>query len=141
MREDSSINLAKSLKIQYMPYKLLSECPVCSSQLKVVKLSCDTCGTVVESDFSFSKFESLSEEQLKFAEIFLKNRGSIKDVEKEMGISYPTVRGKLDDVVRALGYSVEEEKTEKGKNVSDLLDKLEKGEMNADEVLNKMKGK
>jgi hypothetical protein len=124
-----------------MSYKLLNKCPVCSSQLKVVKLSCDTCGTIVESDFSFSKFESLSEEQLKFAEVFIKNRGSIKDVEKEMGISYPTVRGKLDDVIRSLGYSVEEEKTEKDKNVSDLLDKLEKGEIDADEALNKMKGK
>lgn len=124
-----------------MSYKLLNKCPVCSSQLKVVKLSCDTCGTVVESDFSFSKFESLSEEQLKFAEIFLKNRGSIKDVEKEMGISYPTVRGKLDDVIAALGYTVEKEVTEKEKDVSDLLDKLDKGEINADDVLNKMKGK
>jgi hypothetical protein len=124
-----------------MSYKLLNKCPVCSSQLKVVKLSCDTCGTVVESDFSFSKFESLNEEQLKFAEVFIKNRGSIKDVEKEMGISYPTVRGKLDDVIRALGHSVEEEKTERDRNVSVLLDSLEKGEIDADEVLNKMKGK
>ena len=122
-----------------MSYKLLNKCPVCSSQLKVVKLSCDTCGTIVESDFSFSKFESLNDEQLKFAEIFLKNRGSIKDVEKEMGISYPTVRSKLDDVVRALGYTVESEPV--SKDVDDILNKLEKGEIDADEALNNIKKK
>ena len=93
----------------------------------------------MESDFSFSKFESLNDEQLKFAEIFLKNRGSIKDVEKEMGISYPTVRSKLDDVVRALGYTVESEPV--SKDVDDILDKLEKGEIDADEALNKIKKK
>lgn len=107
--------------------------------MKVERLLCNTCGTVIESDFSFSKFESLSDEQLKFAEIFLKNRGSIKDVEKEMGISYPTVRGKLDDVIRALGYSVADEPA--GRDVNDILDRLEKGEINADEALNNLKRK
>jgi hypothetical protein len=122
-----------------MSYKLLNTCPVCSSKMKVERLSCNTCGTVIESDFSFSKFESLSNEQLKFAEIFLKNRGSIKDVEKEMGISYPTVRGKLDDVIRALGYSVTDEPSLG--NVSDILDRLEKGEIDADEALKGLKQK
>lgn len=122
-----------------MSYKLLNTCPVCSSKMKVERLSCNTCGTVIESDFSFSKFESLSDEQLKFAEIFLKNRGSIKDVEKEMGISYPTVRGKLDDVIRALGYSVTDEPSLG--NVSDILDRLEKGEIDADEALKGLKQK
>lgn len=120
-----------------MSYKLLSTCPVCSSKMKVERLFCNTCGTVIESDFSFSKFESLSEEQLKFAEIFLKNRGSIKDVEKDMGISYPTVRGKLDDVIKALGYSVED--VPENNIASDILDRLEKGEIDADEALHNLK--
>jgi len=107
--------------------------------MKVERLSCNTCGTVIESDFSFSKFESLSEEQLKFAKIFLKNRGSIKDVEKDMGISYPTVRGKLDDVIKALGYSVED--VPENNSASDILDRLEKGEIDADEALHNLKKK
>jgi len=75
-----------------MAYKILSRCPVCNSKLKVVKLKCDNCGTVIENEFELSKFAYLSAEELNFIEVFLKCRGSIKDVEKELGISYPTVR-------------------------------------------------
>ena len=116
----------------------MSNCPVCSSKMKVMKLSCDTCGTVVESEFSFSKFEGLDEEQLSFAEVFIKNRGSIKDVEKELGISYPTVRAKLDDVIKALGYAVKSGNKDAGA-VTDIIDKLEKGEISADDAINKIK--
>lgn len=119
-----------------MSYKLLSECPVCSSKLKIVKLSCDTCNTVIESEFSFSKFESLNKEQLNFAIIFIKNRGNIKEIEKEMGISYPTVRSKLDDVVRSLGFLV---KTDNNNSTDEIIEKLQKGEIDPDEALNKLK--
>ncbi|MFZ1323167.1 MAG: DUF2089 domain-containing protein [Ignavibacteria bacterium] len=119
-----------------MPYKLLNECPVCSSKLKIIKLSCDTCNTIIESEFSFSTFESLNEEQIKFAIIFIKNRGSIKEIEKEMGISYPTVRAKLDDVVKSLEYSV---KSDKENSAEEIINKLQKGEIDPDEALSKIK--
>ena len=119
-----------------MSYKLISECPVCSSTLKATRLSCLTCGTVIESDFELSKFELLNKEQLKFAEVFLKNRGSIKDVEREMGISYPTVKGKLNDVIKALGYKVEEEPSA---NINEVITELEKGSINIDEAIKKIK--
>src|SRR5664279_4288094 len=109
-----------------MSYKLISDCPVCGSELRAVKLNCSTCGTNIESDFSLSKFEMLSREQMNFVETFLKCRGSIKDVEKELGISYPTVRGKLDDVLNALGYTVEHEESSEVKNI---IDQLESGEI------------
>ena len=79
--------------IYIMPYKVITKCPVCDSKLTVTKLNCKKCGTIVENDFEFSKFAYLPSEQLDFIEIFLKARGNIKDVEKELGISYPTVRG------------------------------------------------
>lgn len=119
-----------------MSYKLLNECPVCSSELKIVKLSCDTCNTIIESEFTFSAFESLNEEQIKFAIIFIKNRGSIKEIEKEMGISYPTVRAKLDDVVKSLGFSV---MNEKENSLDEIIDNLQKGEIDPDEALTKIK--
>jgi hypothetical protein len=78
----------------------------------------------------------LNKEQLNFVEIFLKNRGSIKDVEREMGISYPTVKGKLNDVVKALGYSVAEEPSS---SVGNVIDELEKGSINIDEAIKKIK--
>lgn len=54
----------------------------------------------------------LSPAQIDFVEVFIKNRGSIRDVERELGVSYPTVRGRLDDVIRALGYPVKGEAAE-----------------------------
>lgn len=119
-----------------MAYKLINECPVCSSQLIATELSCKTCGTNIKSEFELSRFESLNKEQVAFAEVFLKNRGIIKDVEKELGISYPTVRAKLDDVIKALGYEVKEDSKP---DISRILDNLEKGEIDADEAIRKIK--
>jgi hypothetical protein len=119
-----------------MPYKLISDCPVCNSKLNASKLTCTTCGTIIENDFELSKFELFNKEQLRFIEIFLKCRGSIKEVEKELGVSYPTVRAKLDDVIKAMGYDVEEESN---KEMSNIIDKLEKGEIDSDEALKRIK--
>jgi hypothetical protein len=121
-----------------MSYKLISQCPVCSSELKATRLSCSTCGTVIESDFSLSKFELLSSEHLNFVQIFLKNRGSIKDVEREMGISYPTVRAKLNEVLKALGYTVIEESYQQNE-VTRVIENLEKGNIDIDEAIKKIK--
>nr|WP_318798412.1 DUF2089 domain-containing protein [Clostridium sp. A1-XYC3] len=117
-------------------YRVISKCPVCNSKLKIAKLRCSKCSTVIENDFEFSKFEYLNEEYLNFMEVFLKCRGNIKDVEKELGISYPTVRAKLDEVVSALGYSVVKKPTVGSK---EILDMLEKGEISAEQAVNMMK--
>ena len=119
-----------------MSYKVISKCPICNSKLKIIKLKCNKCGTVIENDFEFSKFEFLGEEHLSFMEVFLKCRGNIKDVEKELGISYPTVRAKLDEVVAALGYT-EVKKTSIGNK--DIIDMLEKGEISPEQAIDMMK--
>ena len=120
-----------------MGYRVISKCPICSAKLKIIKLKCNKCGTVIENDFEFSKFEYLGEEHLNFMEVFLKCRGNIKDVEKELGISYPTVRAKLDEVVSALGYNTEVKKASVSNK--EILDMLEKGEISADQAVNMMK--
>ena len=105
-------------------YKVLSKCPVCNQNLKVIRLKCARCSTTIENEFSLSKFDYLTSQQLYFIETFVKCRGSIKDVEKELGISYPTVRAKLDEVILALGYDVIKEAQNK-KEKSDILEALE----------------
>ena len=120
-----------------MTYKVISKCPICSAKLHIIKLKCDMCGTVIENDFEFSKFECLSEEHLGFIEVFLKCRGNIKDVEKELGLSYPTVRSKLDEVVSALGYSTEAKKVTTSS--TEILDMLEKGDISAEQAINMIK--
>lgn len=115
-----------------LAYKVISRCPICSSKLFISKLKCFKCNTVIENDFEMSKFEYLSEDQLKFIEVFLKNRGNIKDVEKDLGISYPTVRAKLDEVIIALGYKVAKEPLVDKKKIVDMLDK---GEITPDQAI------
>ncbi len=122
-----------------MTYKILCKCPVCSSKLKATRLKCEACSTVVENQFELSKFDYLNSEQLNFIEVFLKSRGNIKDVEKELGISYPTVRAKLDEVIMSLGYTVAKQKPSTDKK--DVVDMLEKGEITADEALKMLSGK
>ena len=119
-----------------MGYKLLTKCPVCNSNLKVVKLKCKQCSTIIENEFELSKLASLNNEELDFIEVFVKCRGNIKDVEKELGISYPTVRAKLDEVIASLGYSVVKPKTI-GNN--EVIDMLEKGEITPEQALNMIK--
>ncbi|HCW53559.1 MAG TPA: hypothetical protein DG753_07460 [Clostridium sp.] len=118
-------------------YKLISRCPVCEDKLNIIKLKCKHCGTVIENEFQLSKFDYLNKEQLSFVETFIRCRGSIKEVEKELGISYPTVRAKLDEVITSLGYTEKEAKP-KGETVS-ILDALESGEISPDEAISRLK--
>lgn len=120
-----------------MSYPLLSDCPVCSKQLKITKLECDHCHTTIENEFELSTLASLSKEQLTFIEVFLKCRGNIKEVEKELGISYPTVRGKLDNIVTSLGYS-SSKKPKPDRNKVILM--LEQGEITAEEAISILNG-
>ena len=84
---------------------VIGRCPVCGGELTVTRLHCQTCDTALEGRFRLGRFQRLSAEQLAFLEVFVKNRGIIKDVEAELGISYPTVRARLDDALRAMGFA------------------------------------
>ena len=118
-------------------YKLISHCPVCSKKLKAIRLKCSSCNTVVENEFELSKFDYLNNDQLYFIETFIRCRGSIKEVERELGISYPTVRAKLDEVIMSLGYSAKEGKVKEDNK--DILAALEKGDISVDEAISKLK--
>ncbi len=92
-------------------YRAPHQCCVCGEKLTITRLSCQNCGTAIEGEFEGCPFCSLSPEETRFLLIFLKNRGSIKDVEREMGISYPTVRAALDNLLASLGLSEASAKT------------------------------
>jgi hypothetical protein len=88
-----------------MVHDVISTCPVCSGELTIARLHCRSCGTSLEGEFGVGRFGRLSAEQLALLESFLRARGNLKEMERELGISYPTVRGRLDALVRALGLS------------------------------------
>lgn len=121
-----------------MKREVLGKCPVCDDELHVSKLSCDNCNTNIEGDFSLCKFCKLTNDQKSFVEIFIKSRGNIKEIEKEMGISYPTVRSKLENVIESLGYSPKY--TESQVNKKEVLEKLSKGEITSDEAIKLLQG-
>lgn len=85
-------------------YPLIGRCPVCQTELEVVRLECRRCTTALEGRFQLGRWHTLSREQLEFAEIFIRNRGNLKEAGRELGISYPTVSNRLDGLIRALGY-------------------------------------
>ena len=88
----------------HMPHDVISTCPVCASELAVTRLHCRSCGTTLEGDFSVGRFGRLNREQLTLLESFLRSRGNLRDMERELGISYPTVRSRVEALVRALGF-------------------------------------
>lgn len=87
-----------------MPHDVISTCPVCTGELAVTRLHCRSCGTTLEGDFNVGRFGRLSREQLALLDSFLRSRGNLRDMERELGISYPTVRARVEALIRALGF-------------------------------------
>lgn len=121
-----------------MTREALGKCPVCGSETEITKINCNECGTQIEGHFHMCKFCKLTAEQKSFIEIFIKCRGNIKEVEKELGISYPTVRNKLEDAASALGYRSEPVIISPDKR-KEILDKLNNGEINVEDAINLLK--
>jgi hypothetical protein len=88
-----------------MARDVISTCPVCQGELLISRLHCRSCGTALEGEFGVGRFGRLTKEQLGLLESFLRARGNLKEMERELGISYPTVRARVDALVRALGLA------------------------------------
>jgi hypothetical protein len=85
-------------------HDVIATCPVCSGELTITRLHCRACGSALEGEFGVGRFGRLDREQLGLLESFLRSRGNLKEMERELGISYPTVRGRVDALVRTLGF-------------------------------------
>ncbi len=121
----------------------LSKCPVCEGELSVTRLHCDTCDTTIEGRFSNNVFAGLTQEQLDFIETFVRCEGKITRMQDEMALSYPTIRNRLQEVIRALGY--EPVKEEPAAEVSDekrrnVLEELDSGKISAEEAMRILNG-
>jgi hypothetical protein len=117
-------------------YATPGACPVCRNDLAVVRLECGTCGTAVVGRFKTSRFARLSGDQLAFLEAFLRSRGNIRKVERELGISYPTVRGRLNALLAALGIAAapDEEDEAVQRRRREILDQVESGALRPDDA-------
>ena len=106
----------------------------------VTTLECRECDSVIKGRFITGPFASLSPEQLEFIELFVRNEGKITRMEEELGLSYPTIRNRLHEAIRALGYDVGSDDTgldeEERRNI---LNDLEAGKIDYDEAMRMLK--
>ena len=123
-------------------YPVIGRCPVCDQDLEVTRLYCRHCDTALEGHFSLGRFYDLSPEQLHFVEIFVRCQGKLNRVQEELGLSYPTVRNRLHDVIRALGYEVDEEEEApvSAETRQEVLAALETGEITTEEAARRLRG-
>ena len=120
----------------------LNKCPVCGDDLSVSRYHCDTCDTTIEGRFENSAFPGLTAEQIDFVKTFVRCEGKLNRMESELGLSYPTIRNRLQDVIRAMGYEpgreeppeVNEEKRRA------VLEDLNLGKISADDAMRKLRG-
>lgn len=122
-------------------HQVIGRCPVCRQPLEVTRLTCRHCDTTLEGHFSLGRFYELAPEQLHFVETFVRCQGKLNRVQEELGLSYPTVRSRLHDVIRALGYEVdEEEDAPRAAEVRQaVLSALASGEISAEEAARRLR--
>jgi len=134
---------------------MLLKCPSCAGNLAVRRLECPSCAMSFEAAFELPPILRLGQAQLDFVEVFIKNRGVIRDVERELGVSYPTVRAKLDEVVAALGFQARKAANDEpaghesvvhqpaGESASrrTVLDDLRQGRISPEDALRALRGK
>lgn len=120
--------------------KILDQCPVCQSRMEITQLSCTNCETVVVGRFEPNRFSKLSPESMAFLETFIRNRGNVKDMERETGVSYWTIRRRIDELITELGLEAEvvrnpQPDAEIAKtNRREILERLKNGEISAAEA-------
>lgn len=121
---------------------VIGQCPICHDTLHVTRLHCRNCDTTIEGHFTLGRLYYLTAEQLGFVETFLRCEGKIKWVEKELGLSYPAVRSRLTDVIRAMGYEVgsNDDEVVSEERRMEVLTELNKGNLSAEEALAILRG-
>lgn len=111
------------------------KCPSCGKQMVIHDISCGTCNIHLQGEIPLPRLAQLEPEEREFIEMFVAASGSLKEIGQALGISYPTVRIRLDNVIKKLKSLHDEEEKER----LTILEKLEKGELTAKEAVNMLK--
>lgn len=116
--------------------KRLKQCPVCNSNMEIVEYHCPSCDTSIKGRFGIGDLGALSAAQQEFVKVFVCSSGNIKEVEKVLGISYPTVKSRLNEISRVL---CREQRDRLDTGSRDILAKLDKGEISFEVALKEIK--
>lgn len=123
-------------------HPLPSQCPICQGEITVTQISCRDCDTTINGRFSSRTFSQLTPEQMDFVETFVRLEGKIKHMEKELKVSYPTIRKKLHKVIRALGYEPGGEENLSvlsDKERQQILNDLDEGKISYEDAMKQLK--
>ncbi len=120
----------------------LTRCPVCQNELTITRLHCEACDTTLEGRFTGGPFAHLSKEQMDFIETFVRCEGKLTRMETELALSYPTIRNRLQDVIRAMGYEPgKDEPVEASEDRRrQILEDLDAGKISADSAMRILRG-
>lgn len=121
-------------------YPTPGTCPVCGEELIVTRLQCPDCGSELSGNFTLGRIYRLNPQQMHFVELMIKNRGNVSRVGEELSIPYSAARSRLDEIIRALGYQVEEEPGVTPELRQEILARLAAGEITADEAARRLRG-
>lgn len=113
-----------------------SQCPSCQQPMVITQLSCTNCNTAIAGYYPLSPFAHLSEENLKFLENFIRYRGNVKEMEREIGQSYWTIRSKLDKLIEEMGLGAQPQ--DLGEQRKMLLQQLSEGEISVEEATKRL---
>ncbi len=117
---------------------LPTKCPLCSGEITVTRIYCRDCDTTIEGRFEGGPFSQLTREQLEFVETFIRHEGKISRMEGELSLSYPTIRNRLHEVIRTLGYEPGGSDDPGGLTNEErqrILEDLDKGVISADKAM------
>ncbi len=121
--------------------EVLKSCPVCGNALTITRLHCPSCDTTISGQFYQGRFSNLTPEQWDFLEVFIRTEGKIKHMEPILNLSYPTIRNRLHEIIRALGYEpgpIAPPLSEETRR--DILERLDRGEIDAAEAMRLLSG-
>jgi hypothetical protein len=127
-------------------HPVFGKCPICGEELTVTRLECRACGTDIGGQFTIGRLARLDSEQMQFVETFIKSRGNAYKVGEELELPYSTVRARLTEVIRAMGYEPgAEPKDESPIMVSpekrkSILDDVARGKITAEDAVKSLQG-
>ena len=122
-------------------HPLPGECPICHGEMVLTSMQCRECDTIINGRFHAGPFSTLSAEQMTFVEMFVRNEGKITRMEDELELSYPTIRNRLHEIIRAMGFEPGKEEsvsiTEEDRRK--ILEDLNEGKITSDEAMEMLK--
>lgn len=121
-----------------MGQKAISRCPACGETLKIMLLKCPACQIEINGEFSPCKFCQLEPVELELLDAFIKNRGNMRQMEKELFLSYPTIRGRLDKLARTLGLNEKPIKS-KVEQRQEILELVSQGDVSTEKAMELLK--